>query len=100
MEVGTPGLIRPHGYLVQRVGAFLVLHCADGCGMGGWGNRTHRPLGCKQNKQPGGVPMILSVASALVRGKCTSGRSQPSCRSGPKETPNGRRGCLRYTTAS
>ena len=30
--------------------------------MGGWGNRTHRPLGCKQDKQPGGIPMIPCVA--------------------------------------
>ena len=26
---GHPGLNRPHGYLVQRVGPFLVLHCAQ-----------------------------------------------------------------------
>ena len=30
--------------------------------MGGPGNRTHRPLGCRQDKRPGGIPMILSVA--------------------------------------
>ena len=30
--------------------------------LGGWGNRTHRPLGCKQDKRPGGIPMIPSVA--------------------------------------
>ena len=70
------------------------------CVVAGWGNRTHRPLRCKQDKRPGGVPTILSVASSLVRGKCTSGGSQYSCRSGLKETVNGRRGCLGYTTAS
>ena len=26
---GHPGLNQPHGYLVQCVGAFLVLHCAE-----------------------------------------------------------------------
>ena len=31
--------------------------------VGGWGNRTHRPLSCKQGKRPGGTPMIPSVAS-------------------------------------
>ena len=31
--------------------------------VGGWGNRTHRPLDCKQDKRPGGIPMIPSVAS-------------------------------------
>ena len=30
--------------------------------MGGWGNRTHRPLGCKQDKRLGGIPTIPSVA--------------------------------------
>ena len=30
--------------------------------MGGWGNRNHRPLGCKHDKWPGGVPMIPGVA--------------------------------------
>ena len=30
--------------------------------MGGWGSRTHRPLGCTQEKRPGGIPMIPSVA--------------------------------------
>ena len=39
----------------------------------GWGIRTHQPLGCKQDKQTGGLRTILSVASPLVRGKCTSG---------------------------
>ena len=29
---------------------------------GGWGNKTHRPLGCKHNKRPGGIPIILGVA--------------------------------------
>ena len=28
----------------------------------GWGNRTHRPLGCKQEKQPGGILRTPSVA--------------------------------------
>ena len=28
----------------------------------GWGSRTHRPSGCKQDKRPGGIPMIPSVA--------------------------------------
>ena len=28
---GNPGLIRPNGYRVERVGAFLVLHCAAYC---------------------------------------------------------------------
>ena len=60
----------------------------------------HGLLACKQDKQLGGVPTILSVAPPLVWGKSTSGGSQYSCRSGPKETPNGRRGCLGYTTAS
>ena len=31
---GNLGLIRPHGYLVNRVGAFLVLHCGDYVGDG------------------------------------------------------------------
>ena len=57
----------------------------------------HRPLGCKQDKRPGGVLTILSVASPLVRGKCTSGGSQYSCRIGPlrlqqREAPRNRRG--------
>ena len=30
--------------------------------VGGWGNRTHRPLGCKQDERPGGIPMIPNVA--------------------------------------
>ena len=30
--------------------------------MGGWGNRIYRPLGCKQDKWLGGIPMIPSVA--------------------------------------
>ena len=29
-----PGLNRPHGYLVQRVDAFLVLHCAGNVSSG------------------------------------------------------------------
>ena len=29
--------------------------------MGGWGSRTHRPLGCKHDKRPGRILMILSV---------------------------------------
>ena len=29
----------------------------------GWGNRTHRPSGCKGDKRPGGIRMIPSVAS-------------------------------------
>ena len=65
--------------------------------VGGWGNRMHRPLGCKQDKWPGGVLTILSVASPLVRGKCTSGGNQYSCRTGPlrpqqREAPPNRRG--------
>ena len=28
MEGGTPGLILPQEYLVERVDAFFVLHCA------------------------------------------------------------------------
>ena len=31
--------------------------------MGGSGNRTPRPLGCKQDRRPGGIPLIPSVAS-------------------------------------
>ena len=31
--------------------------------VGGWGNRTHRPLGCKQDKRPGGILLISGVAS-------------------------------------
>ena len=31
--------------------------------MGGWGSTTHRPLGCKPDKRPGGIPMTPSVAS-------------------------------------
>ena len=31
--------------------------------VGGWGNRTHRALGCKQDKQPGSNPIIPSGAS-------------------------------------
>ena len=30
--------------------------------MGGRDKRTHRPLGCKQDKRPRGIPMIPSVA--------------------------------------
>ena len=30
--------------------------------LGGWGSRTHRPLSCKQDKRPGGILMIPSVA--------------------------------------
>ena len=30
--------------------------------MGGWGTRTHRPLGCKQDEWPGDIPMIPSYA--------------------------------------
>ena len=30
--------------------------------VGGWGNRTHRPLCCKQDKRPGGILKIPSVA--------------------------------------
>ena len=56
----------------------------------GWGNG-------KQGKRPGNVPTILCVDSPFVRGICTFGGSQYSCRSGPKETVNGRRGCLVYT---
>ena len=89
---------QPHGYGVQRVGAFMVLRGESV--VAGWGNRTPRPLGCKQDKQTGAVPTILSVASPLVRGKCTSGGSQYSCRSVLQETANGMRGCLGYTTAS
>ena len=42
--------------------------------VGGWGNRTHRPLGSKQDKRPGGIPMIRSVAflseeEVYLRGK-------------------------------
>ena len=70
------------------------------CVAAGRGNRTHRPLGCKQDERPGGAPTILSVASPLVRGKCTSGGRQYSCRSGPKETVNRGRGCLGYINAS
>ena len=66
----------------------------------GWGKRTHRPLGCNQDKRPDAVGTILSVASPLMRGKCTSGGGQYSCRSGPKETSNGGRGWPGYTTAS
>ena len=62
--------------------------------------QTSNQLGCKQDKQPGGVPMILSVTSLLVRVKCSSGGSRYSCKSGPKETPYWWRGCLGYTTAS
>ena len=29
--------------------------------MGGWGNRTHRSLGCKQDKRSGGILMNASV---------------------------------------
>ena len=29
--------------------------------MGGWGNRTHRPLSCEQDKPTGGISMIPSV---------------------------------------
>ena len=31
--------------------------------VGGMGNRTHRPLGCKQDMRPAGIPMIPSVGS-------------------------------------
>ena len=30
--------------------------------VGGWGNRNHRPLGCKQDKRPAGILMTPSVA--------------------------------------
>ena len=30
--------------------------------VGGWGSRAHQPLGSKQDKRPGGIPMIPSVA--------------------------------------
>ena len=30
--------------------------------VGGWSNRTHRPLGCKEDKRPNGIRMIPSVA--------------------------------------
>ena len=30
--------------------------------VGDWGNRTHRLLGCKQDEQLGGIPMIPNVA--------------------------------------
>ena len=71
---GTPGPIRSHGDLVHRVGAFLVLHFADYCMVGGWSNRTHRPLGCNHNRRAGGIPMIRSVAflgegEVYLRGK-------------------------------
>ena len=59
---GQPELIRPHVYIVQRVGAFLVLHHADSCVVGSWGNITHKPLGCIQDKRPGGIVMIPSAA--------------------------------------
>ena len=51
-----------HWYLVQRVGALLVLLRADYCTVGGWGSRTHQPLGCRHDKRRGGIPMIPSDA--------------------------------------
>ena len=59
---GNLGLIRPHGYLVPRLGAFLVLHCAHQCMVGGQGSSTPRPLGCNHDKRLGGIAMIPSVA--------------------------------------
>ena len=50
------------GYLVQRVGGFLVPHWAHYFIVGRWGSRTHKPLGCKQDKSPCGGPVIPSVA--------------------------------------
>ena len=38
----------------------------------GWGYRTHRPLGRKQEYRSGGVLTILSVASPFVLGMCYS----------------------------
>ena len=33
---GHPGLNQPHGYLVQRVGTFLVLYCAENVWWEAW----------------------------------------------------------------
>ena len=49
MEVGTPA--RSWYYTVQNDGT-----------LGGWGNRTQRPFSRRQDKRPGGIPMICSVA--------------------------------------
>ena len=42
----------------------------------------------------------MNYLPTSVRGKCISGVSLYSCRRGRKGTPNRRRGCVGYTTAS
>ena len=59
--------------------------------LGGWANSTCQPLDCKRDKRPAGIPMIFSVAF-LGEGEVYLLGSLYSCRSGPKETPNGGRG--------
>ena len=85
MEVGTPDCTTPRVPSPVRE-RLLGTTLRGECVVGGWGNRTHRPSGCKQDTRPGGVATILNVASPKL------GQGEVFLRGGPillQEWPKG-----------
>ena len=62
MEGGTPDRLDPTGTQSSAWAQSWYYTVQDDGTVGGWGNWTHRPLGCKQDKRLGGIPMIPNVA--------------------------------------
>ena len=67
--------------------------------LGGLSHRTHGPLGCRHDKRPGGIPVILSIAflgegELYLRGEPTLRQEWPKGDSQREEAMYGNSHCL------